>query len=77
MLSRRVNIQLDDDRYERISRLAQSGRTSISAIVREVLDRGLSAPDGTAAALRVVLDAPPMPVPDDPALLRPTEPPLA
>jgi predicted transcriptional regulator len=70
MLSRRVNIQLDDDRYERISRLAQDGRTSISAVVREVLDRGLPSPVDATSALRTVLDAPAMPVPDDPAELR-------
>lgn len=71
MLSRRLQIQLDDDRFERVSRLARDGGTSVADVLRRAIDRGLPAMDvGGSTALRAVFDAAPMPVPDDPADLR-------
>lgn len=72
MLSRQLHIQLDDDRFERVSRLARDGGMSVADVLREAIDRGLPSVDGRgsvggSAALRLVLDADPMPVPDDPA----------
>lgn len=67
MLSRELQIQLDDDRFERVSRLARDGRMSVADVLREAIDRGLPAVDvGGSTALRAVLDADPMPVPADP-----------
>lgn len=72
MMGRRLHILLDDARYERVAARAERQGVSVAAVIREVIDRGLPATDDRrrAAALRRILDADPMPVPDDPADLR-------
>lgn len=71
-MGRRLHILLDEARYERVAARAERQGISVAAVIREVIDRGLPATDDRrrAAALRRILDADPMPVPDDPADLR-------
>lgn len=62
MADHRLQILLDDERYQRVSELAKS-RGSVAAIVREAIDRGLpSTPARRAAALSAILAASPMDV---------------
>lgn len=72
MMGRRLHILLDGARYERVAARAEHQGISVAAVIREVIDRGVPATDDRrrAAALRRILDADPMPVPDDPADLR-------
>jgi hypothetical protein len=71
MLTRRLQVLIDDERYERLK--AQSERTGvpIGEIVRRAIDRALPA---TAERRREAIDrflaAEPIPVPDDPADLK-------
>lgn len=71
MLSRRLHILLDDERYERLSRRAAAEGSSIGMLVREAIDARFPAddPERRAAADRI-LAAEPMPVPLDPAELK-------
>lgn len=67
---RRLQILLDQERYERVSALARSRGVSVAAVIREAIDRGLGAPaDVQLAALDVIFSAPPHGVPDDPSEL--------
>jgi DNA-binding MurR/RpiR family transcriptional regulator len=70
-LAHRLQILLDDERHRRITELATEQGVSVAAVVREAIDRGLADPAARRrAAAQRVLDAPDMPVPDDPADLR-------
>jgi len=70
MLGHRFQILLDDERYERVTSLAQDRKVSVATVIREAIDRGLPAsPHRRATAARRILDAEPMSVPD-PAELR-------
>jgi predicted DNA-binding protein len=69
-MDRRLQLRLDDERYRKVSASAQQRGTSVAAVIREAIDRGLRSPDDRrAAAGRRVLDAKPMPVPDVAELL--------
>lgn len=64
MLDRRLQILLDEQRYQRISSLAKARGVSVAAVVRDALDRGLPAePARRATAARRLLAAAPMDVP--------------
>jgi hypothetical protein len=67
MLSRRLQILLDEERYDRLARAARARRRSIGSLVREALDRAYPErePKRSAAAERI-LHAEPMAVPDEP-----------
>lgn len=71
MLTRRVQILLDRDRYRKLESAARRRGTSVAAVVREAIDH---LPDDDwerrRAAIAAVLAADPMPVPDDPRDLR-------
>jgi hypothetical protein len=70
MYEKRLQILLDEARYERVSALARSRGVSVAAVIREAIDRGLGMTvDIRAEALETILNAPPAPVPDDPAEL--------
>ena len=70
MLSHRLQILLDDERYQRVSAAARERKTSVAAIIREAIDRGLPMPQRRrSAAGNVILSAEPMNVPS-PAELR-------
>jgi hypothetical protein len=71
MLDRRVQILLDADRYRRVSAEARRRKTSLAQVVREAIDKAL--PSDLArkrAALKAILEAEPIPVPDDPKDLK-------
>ncbi len=71
MLSRRLHILLDDARYDRLSRRAESQGTSIGMLVREAIDAQYPASDPERdAAFERIRTAEPMPVPLDPADLK-------
>lgn len=71
MLTRRLQILLDEERYARLARRAADRGTSIATLVREALDARYPSGDAErrAAAARI-LAADPTPVPDDPADLK-------
>jgi hypothetical protein len=71
MLERRLQILLDDARYQRVAAEAKHRGVSVASVIREAIDRALpaTAPSRTAAAERI-LSAPDMAVPEDPSALR-------
>ena len=56
---KRTQIQFEESQYQRLRRIAQLQHTSISAVVRSLVDEGLaarrgdSAPTGAAALLEI------------------------
>lgn len=69
-LDRRLQLLLDDERYQRVAALAGQRGTSVASVIREAIDRGLPKSDQERLrAGRAVLDAAPMQVPDVPDLL--------
>jgi len=61
MLTHRLQILIDDERYERVRALARQRGTSVATVIREALDRGLPATQRRrAAAARRILGAAPM-----------------
>jgi len=65
MLTHRLQILIDDERYERVRAVARQRGTSVANVIREALDRGLPATrQRRAAAARRILDAAPMEVGD-------------
>jgi hypothetical protein len=67
---RRLQVLLDEERFQRISTLARERGVAVAVIVREAIDRGLPRPDSRrAAAGRAVLAAEPMPAPATDELL--------
>jgi predicted DNA-binding protein len=68
-LDRRLQLLLDEERFRKVSALAQQRGTSVAAVIREAIDRGLRSPDDRrAAAASRILDAEPVDVPDVPEL---------
>lgn len=64
-MTRRLQVLLDERRYQRVEALARSRKVSVATIIREAIDRGLPAPqEERAAAGRRLLAAPPMEVPE-------------
>jgi len=65
MLTRRVQILLDERRHELLEREAQRRGTSVAALVREAIDRTYAGADANRAeAGRALLAAASMPVED-------------
>ena len=70
-LNRRLQILLDEQRYQRIAAEAQARGVSVARVIRDAIDRGLGpSADRRADALRQILTAEPMAVPAEPAGLR-------
>lgn len=68
-LEHRLQILLDDERHQRITKAAHERGVSVAAVVREAIDRGLSGPDSRRrGAAQRLLDAPDMSVPEPDAL---------
>lgn len=68
MLERRLQILLDEARYQRVSAEARHRGVSVAAVIRQAIDRALPATsEERRAAARRILDAPDMPVPADPS----------
>lgn len=73
-LSRRLQILLDEGRYQRLARLARGRKTSVATLVREAID--VAYPQGhrrREEAGRRLLDAEPIAVSDWPELKREIE----
>lgn len=65
VLTRRLQVLLDDDRYQRLERMARARRTSVAALIREAVDASFPAqPVPRADAGRRLLDAQPIAVGD-------------
>lgn len=60
MLSHRLQLLLDDERYERVHALARQRGTSVATVIREAIDRGLPATQRrrSAAAKRILVAEP-------------------
>jgi hypothetical protein len=70
VLTHRLQLLLDDDRYERVHALARQRGTSVASVIREAIDRGLpTTRRRRSAAARRILAAEPMDVADLPAEL--------
>ena len=62
-MTHRLQLLLDDERYQRVQTLARQRGTSVAAVIREALDRGLPATQRRrSAAARRILAAAPMEV---------------
>lgn len=71
MLTHRLQILLEEDRYRQLVREAQRRRTSVAALIRQAVDREISADlDRRKAGVAAVLAAEPIDLPSDPADLR-------
>ena len=74
MLTHRLQLLLDEDRYQRLTEEAKRRDVSVAAVIREAIDRSLAFPESRAErrrrAIDAILAAAPMPVPDDPEDLR-------
>jgi len=69
-MDRRLQPLLDEERYRRVAALAGQRGTSVAAVIRDAIDRGLPNPDDRRrAAARRLLNADPVDVPDVPELL--------
>ncbi len=71
-LERRVQLLLDDARYDKVAREAEQRGMSVGAVVREAIDQfdTLADRQRRREAIDAILSAPPMPVPDDPEDLK-------
>lgn len=71
MYERRLQLLLDQERYERVAARARRRRVSVATVIREAIDAALPAADvGRRAAADRILAATPIGLPDDPAELR-------
>lgn len=70
MLDHRLQILLDDERYQKVAREAKRRGVSIAALIREALDRMPTDAEARRSAIDAILDAEGMAVPKDPADLR-------
>ena len=71
MLRRRLQVLIDDERYERLKRESEATGVPVGEIVRRAIDRAVPlATDERGAAIRRLLAAAPIPVPEDPADLK-------
>lgn len=65
MLTRRLQILIDEPRYRRLRTEARERETSVAAVIRDAIDQALPAtPSRRSRALRMILSAEPMDVPD-------------
>lgn len=70
MLDHRVQILLDEERYQKIAHEAERRGVSISAVIRDAIDQLPADADRRRAAVAAILAAEPMEAPEDPAELR-------
>ena len=65
MLTHRLQILLDDERHARVQAVARARGVAVAVVIREAIDRGLTADQGSrqAAAARI-LAAPLMEAPE-------------
>lgn len=70
MLDHRVQILLDEARYQKVAREAKRRGVSIAAVIREALDRLPADAELRRASIDAILAAEPMAVPTEPVELR-------
>ena len=70
MLVHRLQILLDDERYQKVAREAKRRGVSIAAVIREAPDRLPADAEVRRTAIDAILAAESMPVPADPAEFR-------
>jgi hypothetical protein len=70
MLERRMQILLDERRYQKVMRQAKRRGVSAGAVIREAIDEIPDDLEQRRAAVDAILAADPMPVPENPADLR-------
>lgn len=71
VLDRRLQILIDEERYERLVAAAATRGVSVATVVRDAIDRGVpSQDDERRAAWARILATPPIDVPEDYADLR-------
>jgi broad specificity phosphatase PhoE len=71
MLDRRLQILVDEERYRRLEAEARRRRTSVAQLVREAIDKAFASDLARKRrAAKAILEAEPMPVPEDPADLK-------
>ena len=70
MQERRVQVMLDDTRYEKVAREAKRRGVSMAAVIRDALDQLPTGAEVRRTAIDAILGADPMPVPAEPAELR-------
>lgn len=69
-MDRRLQLLLDEDRYRRVAALARHRGTSVAAVIREAIDRGLPSEDRRREkAAKRILGAEPMEVTETADLL--------
>jgi hypothetical protein len=70
MLERRLQLLLDEERYQRVAEAAREQRVSIAAVIRDAIDKSLAPGHRRrASAAAAILGAPPMDVPSGDGLL--------
>ncbi len=70
-MTHRLQLLLDEERYERVAEVAREQRTSVAEVIRDAIDRGLGTTVARrAASAKAILAAEPMKLPDDPADLK-------
>ena len=70
MLEHRLQILLDRNQYQRVSREAARRGTSIAAVIRDAINHLPDDEETRRAAIDAILAAAPMAVPDDPSDLQ-------
>lgn len=66
MLTRRLQVLLDERRYRRLRAEARARKASVGTLVREAIDKAFPvSPERKRAAPRAILSAPPLDVPLD------------
>jgi 16S rRNA U516 pseudouridylate synthase RsuA-like enzyme len=68
MLTRRLQVLIDEGRYSRLERQARQRGTSVATLVREAIDASFPQGIDRAAAAQLLLDAQPVPIDDWPVL---------
>lgn len=70
-LDRRLQLLLDEERYQKVAAVARQKRVSVAAVIRDAIDQSLAPVDRRRTlAARVILDATPMEVPPGDELLQ-------
>jgi hypothetical protein len=70
MLDHRVQILLDEDRYQRVTQIAARRGVSVAAVIRGAIDQLPADAEQRRTAIAAIRAAEPMPVPAEPAALR-------
>jgi len=70
MLDHRLQILIDEERYDKLAREARRRGVSVAAVIRDAIDRLPMDDERRRAALARILAAEPMDVPLDPAEIR-------